>query len=124
MIATQDLLAALIGAGSVSGLGGVILLLRRRWSRDNLEIAKDRVELDLFTAVLRERDYLREEVRKLNESYTQCLRSAERLVANAEGDQETIQRLERDASRLLNFAPDSVKKLLETNFGELGERRV
>lgn len=115
----QDLFTvlALVGAGGAGGLG-TGLFLRRRWSRDRVEIAKDRVEIDLFGAVVTERDYFREETRRLNEAYTECLRGTAALLARTEGDQETIDRLERDAKRLLQYAPDSVRDLLETNFGE------
>lgn len=48
-------IAALVAPGLVGLLAGGFYLLRR-WSRDKLEIAKDRAETDVLTHLIRQRD--------------------------------------------------------------------
>lgn len=70
--------------GLITGLG----LMARRWSRDRLELAKDRAEADLINDLIRQRDYERdlrlaaqEELNKVAIEADQALQTVRELTA-------------------------------------------
>lgn len=85
MIETTAIAAAASGVmGLITGLG----LMARRWSRDKLELAKDRAEADLINDLVRQRDYERdlrksaqEELNKVAIEADQALQTVRELTA-------------------------------------------
>lgn len=64
MIEGGVITAAIAG---LAGIIGTVGLYARKFSRDRLEIAKDRAEIDLVTELVRQRDEARNESKRLTE---------------------------------------------------------
>ncbi len=104
------------GAG-VIGLGSAILSLlyiRRKNSRDSVEIAKDKLEKAQIQEALAELERLRkEEV------------SAARLISKLESDNQYLSDKLLEATHLIQkyikHLPLEARQVLQTNFGALGD---
>lgn len=108
-----------VGAGAL-GIGATLLALRRRISSDSVQRAEDSAKVGMLEKAIQERDQLAAEVQRVRDAYIEALRKNERLESDALHDLETIERLQRDYQRLLPFAPEEVRRVLETTFGQLG----
>ena len=81
------------GAGAI-GLGGVGALMRRRLSRDNTEVAKDRAEAQFVTQLMQERDRAQQQARD-----AQAAASA--ALADRQDDAAVIGRLRAENEYLI-----------------------
>lgn len=77
-----ETIAALAIPGAMGVLAGGIFLMRR-WSRDKVEMAKDRVETDVMAHLMRQRDEAVQEAAKLRED----------LLAIADENEEAVEQI-------------------------------
>lgn len=80
--------ASLVVPGVVGLLAGGFYLLRR-WSRDKLEIAKDRAETDILTHLIRQRDEAMQEATTLKNE----------LIAIADENEEAVEQIRQLTSQ-------------------------
>jgi hypothetical protein len=102
MAATNDLINLI---GETTG-GGVAILtgiryLWRRWSKDMVEVAKDRVEVDILTNVNVENKRLRDELNIVNAERNKLASEAGRLEVMVEVYKDNIKRLEAELFKKL-----------------------
>jgi chromosome segregation ATPase len=79
--------------GSIGMVIATVLHLRRRVSRDNAEITKDRVESDILERATRERDESRESERKAWSEHNKLAVECAKLRSDNEYAQREIKRL-------------------------------
>jgi seryl-tRNA synthetase len=114
----QGWIGALVGAAGA--LIGAVTLLRRRLSRDNTEVVKDRAEADIVARLVIERDAAITEAQRVREQRTSDAQTIARLVAENEAQAREVIRLLASIRKMVRGLPPEVQKVLVTDFMPLG----
>lgn len=94
-----------------TGIFGILLLrmLWRRWSRDSLELAKDRAEGDIINTYKEDNVRLRDELNVLAHERNEAVAANGRLEAQVEIFKETIKKLEEENFALRHQISEQLK---------------
>ena len=96
-IDTQTALNVVFGTTSSGFIIALIMrTIWRRWSRDSVEVAKDRAENDIIMTYKDDNQRLREEINVMAKERNEALAKNGRLEAQVEIFKETIKKLEED----------------------------
>lgn len=115
----KQLWAWVAGGGSaVTGLMLAGRALLRRFSRDVLEVTKDRAEADFVAGLLAENEKLRERADKMAEDRADAMRQIGELTARVAAQTEHIARLEAQV-RALSDVVDRQRQVIEELRGEI-----
>lgn len=90
-------------AAAATGIGGIIAaigLYARRFSKDRLEIAKDRAEIDLVSELIRQRDEARTEKQKLTDELNALAEENEQAMNTIRGLTSQVELLNARTSML------------------------
>lgn len=124
---TQQVVGWTAAATAVIGAAGGAALLRRRLSRDNTEMTKDRVEGQFFGQLLKERDDALADAREAWRVRQVDVESIARLTSQNLYQQQEIERLRDEFSsfkRLIVRLYPTTRAFLESEFSlpsDLGE---
>jgi hypothetical protein len=112
----------LAGAGAaVAAIGGAVLVLRRRLSRDNVEVAKDRAEAGLVELLRKERDSAFAEAKRVRDQRTADAEIIARLMSDKAHLEAEVRRQRADYRRMVRELPAPIQRVLrDTGFADLG----
>jgi hypothetical protein len=112
----------LAGAGAaVAAVGGAVLVLRRRLSRDNVEVAKDRAEAGLVELLRKERDSAFAEAKRVRDQRTADAEIIARLMSDKAHLEAEVRRQRADYRRMVRELPPPIQRVLrDTGFADLG----
>jgi hypothetical protein len=102
-----------------AGVASTVMLLRRRWSRDQTEMTKDRAESHLIITAMAERDEARAEARAAWASQQADGAAIARLTAQNEQQAREIQRLTQEFAafkRMMARMHPETRDFLGTDF--------
>jgi predicted nucleic acid-binding Zn-ribbon protein len=119
----EDWLAA--AGTAVAAIGGAVLVLRRKLSRDNVEIVKDRLEADalprLVETLREERDDAMAEIRRIRDQRTVDAEIIARLMSDKAHLEAEARRQRADYRRMVRELPPPIQRVLrDTGFADLG----
>jgi hypothetical protein len=112
----------LAGAGAaIAAIGGAVLVLRRRLSRDNVEVAKDRAEAGLVELLRKERDSAFAEAKRVRDQRTADAEIIARLMSDKAHLEAEVRRQRADYRRMVRELPAPIQRVLrDTGFADLG----
>jgi hypothetical protein len=118
----QTWLGAAIGAAGTAITGA--LLLRRRLSRDNTEIVKDRAEADIVARLVIERDAAVAEAERVRRQHTSDAEAIARLTSENQALAREAERLLSSIRKMMRGLSPEVQRVLATDFQPLGPPEV
>jgi hypothetical protein len=115
----EDWLAA--AGTAVAAIGGAVLVLRRKLSRDNVEVAKDRAEAGLVELLRKERDSAFAEAKRVRDQRTADAEIIARLMSDKAHLEAEVRRQRADYRRMVRELPAPIQRVLrDTGFADLG----
>lgn len=110
---------AALGVGGIgASLLAAILYMRRKISRDGVEMVKDRVESDILTAVIKERELAMKDAREAWSQLNQLVGENAMLKERAASQKAELDRLYSHVDRLQNYANELKKAIKLIQKGE------
>jgi hypothetical protein len=115
----EDWLTA--GASAVGALGAAALLVRRKLSRDHVEVTKDRAEAGLVELLRKERDSAFAEAKRVRDQRTADAEIIARLMSDKAHLEAEVRRQRADYRRMVRELPAPIQRVLrDTGFADLG----
>lgn len=116
----------LAGVGGLVTVGGSVAVLRRRVSKDNTEIHKDKTEAEFVTRLLAERDEAIERAEEASKNRDSDRSAIARLEEQNRGQAREIERLQKEFEAFkrvtLRLYPNT-RAFLQSDFAELDEAK-
>jgi hypothetical protein len=107
-------------AGALGALVGALMMVRRRLSRDGVEMTKDRAEADLVEVLRSERDAAIAEARRVRDQHTADAEIIARLLSDKAHLEADVRRLLADYRKMIRGLSPEVRRVLATEFSDLG----
>jgi hypothetical protein len=107
-------------AGAIGAIGGAVMLLRRRLSRDNVEVTKDRTEVDILEQALERERLAVEDAKRMREQRTADAEIIARLLSDKAHLEADVRRLLADYRKMIRGLSPEVRRVLATEFSDLG----